>query len=79
MVMRSDIVMMATSHEFTCIDIPINRQRVKPEEPNIIGNDCWIGTSSHYPTWDTHRELVLIAVDEVVTHLFLDNCIWLRI
>lgn len=43
-VMGPDVVMMATSHEFSRIDVPINQQGAKNEEPIIIGNDVWIGT-----------------------------------
>ena len=36
--------MMATSHEFKDINIPINLQGAEKEKPIIIGNDVWIGT-----------------------------------
>ena len=42
--MGPDVVMMATSHEFARLDIPINLQGAKEENPIVIGDDCWIGT-----------------------------------
>jgi len=42
-VMGPEVVMMATSHEFSDINVPINLQGARPEEPIVIGNDCWIG------------------------------------
>jgi len=42
--MGPDVVIMATSHAFDKIDIPINQQGSTVEEPVIIGNDVWIGT-----------------------------------
>jgi len=42
--MGPDIVMMATSHAFDKIDIPINQQGATEEQPITIGDDVWIGT-----------------------------------
>jgi len=42
--MGPDVVIMATSHAFDRIDIPINQQGEAPENPIIIGDDVWIGT-----------------------------------
>lgn len=43
-VMGPDVIMMATSHEFSSLEIPINLQGAKLEKPIIIGDDCWIET-----------------------------------
>jgi len=42
--MGPDVVMMAISHRFDRIDIPINQQGSTEEKPIEIGNDVWIGT-----------------------------------
>ena len=43
-IMGPDIVMMATSHAFDRIDIPITQQGSTEEQPIVIGDDVWIGT-----------------------------------
>ena len=42
--MGPDVIMMATSHSFNRIDIPINQQGAEEEKPIVIGDDVWIGT-----------------------------------
>lgn len=42
--MGPDVVMMATSHAFDRIDIPINQQGATEEQPIIVGDDVWVGT-----------------------------------
>jgi maltose O-acetyltransferase len=42
--MGPDVVMMATSHAFDRIDIPINQQGATEEQPIIVGDDVGIGT-----------------------------------
>lgn len=42
--MGPDVVMMATSHAYDRIDIPINRQGATEEKAITIGDDVWIGT-----------------------------------
>lgn len=42
--MGPDVVMMATSHAYDRIDIPINQQGAAEEQPIFIGDDVWIGT-----------------------------------
>ncbi|HHJ14078.1 MAG TPA: acyltransferase [Gammaproteobacteria bacterium] len=42
--MGPDVVIMATSHRFDRLDIPINQQKEDDEKEVIIGNDVWIGT-----------------------------------
>ena len=66
-VMGPDIVMMATSHEFSRRDIPINQQGAKPEEPITIGNDCWIGTRVIVLPGVTIGDGCIVAAGAVVT------------
>ncbi|NRB37444.1 MAG: acyltransferase [Pseudomonadales bacterium] len=42
--MGPEVVMMATSHAFDRVDIPINQQGSSVEQPIVIGDDVWIGT-----------------------------------
>lgn len=43
-IMGPDIVIMANSHAFDDLNIPINQQGSLPIRPVIIGNNVWIGT-----------------------------------
>jgi len=43
-IMGPDVIIMAISHEFSNIDIPINKQGQTEDKEVIIGNDVWIGT-----------------------------------
>ena len=52
-VMGPDVVMMATSHEFSDLNKPINQQGERKERPIVIGNDVWIGTRVIF-TWSKH-------------------------
>ena len=74
-VMGPDVVMMATSHEFSSLEIPINQQGAKPEEPIVIGDDCWIGTRCILLPGVHLGNKVIVAAGAVVTHSFPDNCI----
>lgn len=42
--MGPDVVMMAVSHEFSDINIPINQQGQSEEQKITIGSNVWIGT-----------------------------------
>jgi maltose O-acetyltransferase len=42
--MGPDVVIMATSHDFSRIDVPINMQKKSLESPVVIGDDVWLGT-----------------------------------
>ena len=66
-VMGPDVVMMATSHEFARLDIPIIQQGAKPEKPIIIGNDCWIGTRVIILPGVTVGNGCIVAAGAVVT------------
>lgn len=74
-VMGPDVVMMATSHEFKDLNTPINMQGAKPEEPIVIGNDCWIGTRVIILPGVHIGNKCIVAAGAVVTRSFPDNCI----
>lgn len=74
-VMGPDVVMMATSHEFARLDIPINQQGAKPESPIVIGDDCWIGTRAIILPGVHIGKQCVVAAGAVVTHSFPDRCI----
>lgn len=74
-VMGPDVVMMATSHEFKDLNTPINMQGAKPEEPIVIGNDCWIGTRVIILPGVHLGNKCIVAAGAVVTRSFPDNCI----
>ena len=74
-VMGPDVVMMATSHEFKDLNTPINQQGAKPEEPIVIGNDCWIGTRVIILPGVHLGNKCIVAAGAVVTRSFPDNSI----
>lgn len=78
-VMGPDVVMMATSHEFKSIDIPINLQASKEEQPIVIGNDCWIGTRVIILPGCHIGDHCIIGAGAVVTKSFPSNCIIARV
>lgn len=73
--MGPDVIMMATSHEFASVDIPINQQGARPEKPIVIGNDCWIGTRVIILPGVSLGDKCIVAANAVVTHSFPDKCI----
>lgn len=74
-VMGPDVVIMATSHEFARLDVPVNLQGAKLEEPITIGNDCWIGTRVIILPGVELGDHCIIAAGAVVTHSFPSNSI----
>lgn len=74
-VMGPDVVMMATSHEFSSLNIPINKQGAKAEEPIVIGDDCWIGTRVIILPGVHIGSQCIVAAGSVVTHSFPSKCI----
>ena len=68
--MGPDVIMMATSHEFKSLNIPINKQGAKQEDPIIIGDDCWIGTRAIILPGVSIGNHSIIAAGAVVTHSF---------
>ena len=73
-VMGPDVVMMATSHGYSDLHIPINRQTGYEKEISI-GNDCWIGTRVVILPGVYIGNHCIIGANAVVTHSFPDNCI----
>lgn len=74
-VMGPDVVMMATSHGFSSLEIPINRQPSEPENPIVIGDDCWIGTRVIILPGVHLGNQCIVGAGAVVTHSFPDRCI----
>jgi acetyltransferase-like isoleucine patch superfamily enzyme len=50
-------------------------QGAKPEEPIVIGNDCWIGTRVIILPGVHLGNKCIVAAGAVVTRSFPDNCI----
>lgn len=73
--MGPDVVMMATSHEFARLDIPINLQGAKEENPIVIGDDCWIGTRAIILPGVHIGKQCVVAAGAVVTRSFPDRSI----
>lgn len=73
--MGPDVVMMATSHEFARLDIPINKQGSKQEEPIVIGDDCWIGTRAIILPGVHIGKQCIVAAGAVVNRSFPDRSI----
>ena len=68
--MGPDIVMMAMSHEFSDIYIPINQQGSTEEKPITIGNDVWLGTRVIILPGVTIGDHSIVAAGAVVTKSF---------
>lgn len=73
--MGPDVVMMATSHEFARLDMPIYLQGAKPEEPIVIGNDCWIGTRAIILPGVHLGNQCIVAARAVITRSFPDRSV----
>lgn len=73
--MGPDVVMMATSHEYGRLDIPINLQGESQEQEIVIGNDVWIGTRVIILPGCRIGNQCIIAAGAVVTRSFPDKCI----
>jgi maltose O-acetyltransferase len=65
--MGPDVVMMATSHAYDRVDIPINQQGSAEEQPITIGDDVWIGTRVIILPGCNIGEHSIIAAGSVVT------------
>lgn len=73
--MGPDVVMMATSHEFARLDMPIYLQGAKPEEPIVIGNDYWIGTRAIILPGVHLGNQCIVAARAVITRSFPDRSV----
>jgi len=65
--MGPDVVMMATSHAYEDLDVPMILQGAVDEQPVIIGNDVWIGTRSIILPGVEIGDHSIIAAGSVVT------------
>lgn len=73
--MGPDVVIMATSHNFDTVDIPINLQGDKPEKEVIIADDVWIGTRAIILPGVKIGKHSIIGAGAVVTKSFPENSI----
>ncbi len=65
--MGPDVIMLATSHAYDRIDIPINQQGATKEKAITIGDDVWIGTRVIILPGVTIGNHSIIAAGSVVT------------
>jgi len=72
--MGPDVVMMATSHGYDRIDIPMNRQQGW-EKTIKIGDNCWIGTRVIILPGCEIGNNCIIGSGAVVTRSFPDDCV----
>ena len=73
--MGPDVIILSSSHEFDNIDIPMNKQGVKPKEKVIINDDVWIGTRVIILPGITIGQGAIIGAGAVVTKNVLDYAI----
>jgi maltose O-acetyltransferase len=73
--MGPDVIMMATSHEFKNIDIPMNKQGASAEKRIVIGNDVWIGTRVIVLPGVEIGNHSIIGAGSVVTKSFPENSV----
>ncbi len=69
-IMGPDVIIMAISHEFSNIDIPINKQGQAEDKEVIIGNDVWIGTRAIILPGVEIGDHSIIGAGSVVTKSF---------
>lgn len=69
-VMGPDVVMMATSHEFSDLNKPINQQGERKEKPIVVGNDVWVGTRVIILPGVNIGDQCIVAAGAVVTKSF---------
>lgn len=65
--MGPDVVIMANSHAFERLDVPINKQGALAIKPVSIGNDVWIGTRVIILPGVTIGDQAVIAAGAIVT------------
>ena len=69
-IMGPDVVMMAISHAYDKLDIPINQQGATEEKEIIIGDDVWIGTRAIIMPGVSIGSHSIIGANAVVTKSF---------
>jgi maltose O-acetyltransferase len=65
--MGEEVLMITQNHKFDRIDIPMDQQGHKEEQPITIGNDVWIGTRAIILPGVTIGNGVIIGAGCVVT------------
>lgn len=73
--MGPDVIILSSSHEFDSIEIPMNKQGVKPKKKSIIKDDVWIGTRVIILPGVTIGQGAIIGAGAVVTKNVLDYAI----
>lgn len=74
-VMGPEVVIMATGHNFSDLNIPINKQGATQEEKVVIGNNVWIGTRAIIMPGVKVGDNSIIGAGAVVTKDIEDNCV----
>lgn len=69
-IMAPDVVLMATSHKISDVEIPMNLQGEEEERPIEIGDDVWIGTRVIVLPGVTIGSHSIIGAGSVVTKSF---------
>lgn len=67
-IMGPDVVIMAWSHRFDSLDVPINRQGATDPRPVVVGSDVWIGTRVILLPGVTVGDHSVIGAGSVVAH-----------
>lgn len=73
--MGPDVVIMATSHCFDSLALPINQQGSAEEKTVVIGNDVWIGTRVIILPGCKIGDHCIIGAGAIVTKSFPENTI----
>ncbi len=68
--MGPDVIIMATTHNFSSVDIPINQQGSQVEHKVCIGNNVWLGTRSIVLPGVTIGDHSIVGAGAVVTKSF---------
>lgn len=70
-----DVAMMATSHSYEDVTIPMNQQGAAEEKPITIGNDVWVGTRVIILPGVTIGSHSIVGAGAIVTKSFPDYSI----
>jgi maltose O-acetyltransferase len=73
--MGPDVIIYSNSHEFSRLDIPINRQGAELNRPVVVGNDVWIGARVIILPGVAIGNGVIIGAGSVVTKSIHANAI----
>ncbi|EKD46961.1 MAG: galactoside O-acetyltransferase [uncultured bacterium] len=67
-IMGPDVIIWSISHDFSSIDLPINRQGSTQRTPPVIGDDVWIGARSIIMPGVKIGSHAVVGAASVVTH-----------